>query len=134
MNGPNTPPAVGIDQNTLVIFMGITMFGEIARELIARGRPANTPVLAVRWATRPDQQTLAGTLATLPGLIKQHGMKPPATIVVGDVVSRRRRYLEIRRVRRRRPAADEQGDYRYSHGKCALNASPSRTTTWMTPS
>jgi uroporphyrinogen III methyltransferase/synthase len=72
---------------TLVIFMGITMFGEIARELIARGRPANTPALAVRWATRPDQQTLAGTLATLPGLIEQHGMKPPATIVVGDVVS-----------------------------------------------
>jgi uroporphyrinogen III methyltransferase/synthase len=71
---------------TLVIFMGLTMFGAIARELIARGRSADTPALAVRWATRPDQEMLAGTLATLPGLIEQHGMKPPATIVVGDVV------------------------------------------------
>jgi uroporphyrinogen III methyltransferase/synthase len=42
--------------------------------------------MAVRWATRPDQVTLAGTLATLPGLIDDKGMKPPATIIVGEVV------------------------------------------------
>jgi uroporphyrinogen III methyltransferase/synthase len=42
--------------------------------------------MAVRWATRPDQDTLAGTLATLPDLIARRGMKPPATIVVGEVV------------------------------------------------
>ncbi len=71
---------------TLVIFMGLTTFAEIARELIARGRPAGTPAVAVRWATRPDQETLAGTLETLPGLIERHGLKPPATIIVGEVV------------------------------------------------
>ena len=42
--------------------------------------------MAVRWATRPDQETIAGTLATLPGLIAERGMKPPATIIVGEVV------------------------------------------------
>src|SRR5205823_2516911 len=42
---------------TLVIFMGLTTFGEIAREIIARGRSAETPAMAVRWATRPDQRT-----------------------------------------------------------------------------
>ena len=66
--------------------MGLTTFPEIARELIARGRSPETPAMAVRWATRPDQETLAGTLATLPGMIAAHGMKPPATIVVGEVV------------------------------------------------
>jgi len=71
---------------TLVIFMGLTTFGEIARALIAHGRAAETPAMAVRWATRPDQEALAGTLATLPGLIAQGHMKPPATIVVGEVV------------------------------------------------
>jgi len=71
---------------TLVIFMGLTAFPEIARELIARGRASETPAMAVRWATRPDQETIAGTLATLPELIAQCGMKPPATIVVGEVV------------------------------------------------
>jgi uroporphyrin-III C-methyltransferase len=71
---------------TLVIFMGIFAFTDIARELIARGRSPETPAIAVRWATRPDQETLEGTLASLPQLIADHGMKPPATIVVGEVV------------------------------------------------
>jgi len=71
---------------TLVIFMGLTTFPQIARELIARGRAAETPAMAVRWATRPDQQTVTGTLATLPGRIAEAGMKPPATIVIGEVV------------------------------------------------
>jgi uroporphyrinogen III methyltransferase / synthase len=71
---------------TLVIFMGLTTFDRIAEELIAHGRPAETPAIAVRWGTRPDQETLAGTLASLPGLIHDAGMKPPATIIVGEVV------------------------------------------------
>ena len=76
---------VGMSE-TLVIFMGLTTFAQIARELIARGRSPETPAMAVRWATRPDQETIAGTLATLPGLIEQHAMRPPATIIVGEVV------------------------------------------------
>ncbi len=71
---------------TLVIFMGLTKFPEIARELIARGRAPDTPAMVVRWATRPDQDTLAGTLTTLPDLIAARGLKPPATIVIGEVV------------------------------------------------
>ena len=69
---------------TLVIFMGLTTFPEIARQLIAHGRSPDTPAMAVRWATRPDQQTIAGTLGGLPAMLA--GMKPPATIVVGEVV------------------------------------------------
>ena len=71
---------------TLVVFMGLTTFRQIAHELMARGRSPETPAMAVRWATRPDQETLAGTLRTLPGLIEERGMKPPATIIVGEVV------------------------------------------------
>ncbi len=71
---------------TLVIFMGLTTFREIAGALIGSGRLPDTPAMAVRWATRPDQETVAGTLATLPALIAERGMKPPATIVVGEVV------------------------------------------------
>src|SRR5206468_2682598 len=71
---------------TLVIFMGLTTFPAIARELIARGRPAETPAMAVRWATRPSQETVAGTLADLPQKLLDRGMKPPATIIVGEVV------------------------------------------------
>ena len=69
--------------------MGIAAFDEIARALIANGRAADTPAMAVRWGTRPDQHTLAGTLATLPGLIHRHELKPPATIIIGEVVGLR---------------------------------------------
>ncbi len=76
---------------TLVVFMGLTHFAEIARELIARGRAPETPAMAVRWATRPSQETIVGTLATLPALLVERAMKPPATIVVGEVVRLRER-------------------------------------------
>lgn len=86
----HAPGAIDWDKvghaETLVVFMGLTTFADIAHELIARGRDPETPAMAVRWATRPDQETLTGTLGTLPGILSQRGMKPPATIVVGDVV------------------------------------------------
>ena len=69
---------------TLVIFMGLTTFPEIARQLIANGRSPDTPAMAVRWATRPDQQTIVGTLVRTARHAR--GMKPPATIIVGEVV------------------------------------------------
>jgi len=71
---------------TLVVFMGLTTFAQIAQEIISRGRSPETPAMAVRWGTRADQETICGTLATLPELIHQRGMKPPATIIVGEVV------------------------------------------------
>jgi len=74
---------------TLVIFMGLTTFAQISTEIMARGRSPETPAIAVRWGTRPDQETVAGTLATLPRLIQERGLKPPATIIVGEVVKLR---------------------------------------------
>jgi len=74
---------------TLVIFMGLTTFPQIAAEIMARGRSPETPAIAVRWGTRPDQETVAGTLATLPRLLQERGLKPPATIIVGEVVKLR---------------------------------------------
>lgn len=71
---------------TVVIFMGLTTFDRIAAELIAHGRSADTPAMAVRWGTRPDQETLVGTLATLPPLIHERALRPPATIFIGEVV------------------------------------------------
>ncbi len=71
---------------TLVVFMGLSRFDEIAAHIMAEGRAPATPAMAVRWGTRADQEVIAGTLGTLPRLIHEHGMKPPATIIVGEVV------------------------------------------------
>ena len=72
--------------DTLVLFMGLTNFAGIAAEIVRRGRSPETPAMVVRWATLPSQQTLTGTLATLSDLIRGANLKPPATIVIGDVV------------------------------------------------
>jgi uroporphyrinogen III methyltransferase/synthase len=78
--------------DTIVLFMGLVNFPEIAHALIASGRPVATPAMAVRWATRPDQHTIVGTLGDLAGKIADAGMKPPATIVIGEVVALRDRF------------------------------------------
>jgi len=72
---------------TLVIYMGLTTIGEISRRLIEAGRAAGTPAIAVRWATRPEQQTVRATLGELPAAVAEAHLKPPATIIVGDVAA-----------------------------------------------
>jgi uroporphyrinogen III methyltransferase/synthase len=72
---------------TLVIFMGVHHAAEIIERILAAGRDPNTPAMAVRWGTRPDQHTISGSLADLPKLIER--LAPPATIIIGDVVSLR---------------------------------------------
>ena len=71
---------------TLVIYMGLSHVDEIVAKILEGGRAPSTPAMAVRWGTRPDQEVIEGTLATLPGLIHERALKPPATIIVGEVV------------------------------------------------
>jgi uroporphyrinogen III methyltransferase/synthase len=84
------PAAIDWDRvghaETLVILMGLTTIAKIAREIVARGRSPETPAMAVRWGTRPDQQRVTGTLGNIAGLVEEAGMKPPATILIGEVV------------------------------------------------
>lgn len=77
---------------TIVLFMGLVNFPAIARALIEKGRSPETPAMAVRWATRPDQETIVGTLENLPQRVSDAAMKPPATIIVGEVVALRDKF------------------------------------------
>lgn len=71
---------------TLVFFMGVKNLPEICRNLTQNGRPTDTPVAVIRWGTTPMQQTVAGTLADIAQKVKEADLKPPALIVVGEVV------------------------------------------------
>jgi uroporphyrinogen III methyltransferase/synthase len=74
---------------TLVFYMGMANLPLITEELIAHGRPAETPVAIVRWATTPRQQTLTATLGDVVEKVREAGIKPPAVIIVGEVVELR---------------------------------------------
>ncbi len=71
---------------TLVFYMGMANLELIARELIAHGRPAKTPVAIVQRATTPHQRTLSTTLGEVVERVRETQIKPPAVIIVGEVV------------------------------------------------
>jgi uroporphyrinogen III methyltransferase / synthase len=75
--------------DTLVLYMGVGRLGEISAGLIAAGREPDTPVACVRWGTVPEQLTVTGTLEDIAGRVAEADLKPPAIIVVGDVVALR---------------------------------------------
>ncbi|SRR6266496_148812 len=76
---------------TLVLLMALDRLDAIATELVKRGRPGDTPVAVIRNATLPDQQVLVGTLGTVAEQVGRAGLRPPAVVVVGDVVRLRDR-------------------------------------------
>ncbi len=77
--------------DTIVLFMAIKTLPDIAARLIAAGRDPQTPAAAIRWGTTPKQETIVGTLADLAARVDAAGMKPPALVVVGEVVKYRER-------------------------------------------
>lgn len=79
--------ALARPRQTVVFYMGIGAAGEICKQMINHGLPSLTPAAVIRNGTRPDQQTVLGTLGNLPHRIAESGIKPPALIVVGSVVS-----------------------------------------------
>jgi uroporphyrinogen III methyltransferase/synthase len=75
--------------DTLVFLMGVKNIENISHKLIEHGKPADTPAAVVRWGTRPDQKTVVGTLADIAAKVKQEILRPPAVMVVGNVVKLR---------------------------------------------
>ncbi len=80
--------ATGVD--TLIFLMGVSNLAQIVKQLVAHGRPAQTPVALVRWGTTPDQQTVSGTLVDIVARVQAADFKAPAVTVVGQVVGLRR--------------------------------------------
>jgi len=74
---------------TLVFLMGVKNIDVITEKLIENGRSPDTPVAVIRWGTRPDQKTVIGTLKNIVEQVKEKHIKPPAVMVVGDVVKLR---------------------------------------------
>ncbi|MFH1984107.1 MAG: uroporphyrinogen-III C-methyltransferase [Pseudomonadota bacterium] len=74
---------------TLVFFMGVKNLPLIVEQLTRHGRAPETPVALVRWGTTSRQKTVSGTLATIAQRVAEAGLKAPAIIVVGEVVSLR---------------------------------------------
>ena len=84
-------PALARRDQTVVVYMGLAALPELCRQFIRHGLPDDWPAAVIENATTPKQRVVTGSLRTLPHLAQAAGMKPPALVIVGEVVKLRRR-------------------------------------------
>lgn len=88
--GPETVDYAALARiDTVVFYMGVGHLPEIARRLVEAGRGRDTPAAVIERATTPRQRVVEGTLGTLPERAAEGGIRPPAVIIVGQVVALR---------------------------------------------
>ncbi|MGW6062072.1 uroporphyrinogen-III C-methyltransferase [Streptomyces sp. NPDC055189] len=80
-------PSLAKLRGTLVILMGVDKIGKIAEALTAHGRSPETPVALIQEGTTAAQRRVDATLATVAAEVAAHEVKPPAVIVIGEVVN-----------------------------------------------
>ena len=79
--------AVAGQRGTVVLMMAVENASAIAASLVAGGRPAGTPVAVVCDGTMATERTVLSTLGSLSADLTAAEVRPPAIIVVGDVVA-----------------------------------------------
>lgn len=76
-------------EGTLVFLMGFTHLKEIMTKLIDYGKPIETPVALVSFATCSNQTVVTGTIETIEEKALKMPLHSPILIVVGQVVTLR---------------------------------------------
>jgi uroporphyrin-III C-methyltransferase/precorrin-2 dehydrogenase/sirohydrochlorin ferrochelatase len=77
--------ALASGKNTLLVYMGVSTAGLIAKRLLDAGFRPDLPVLAVENASRDDERRVAATIANLAANPERLGLKSPAVLIFGEV-------------------------------------------------
>lgn len=72
---------------TTILVMAMGRLEAIVRELKYKGYPMDLPIAIVQNATMPTERQVTGRLKSMIQLVQQHKLRPPATIVLGKVVT-----------------------------------------------
>ncbi len=80
-------------KGTLVILMGVGNLAKNVELLLKHGLRAETPVATIEKGFTEDARIVAGTLGNIVELASKEKVKPPAVIVIGDVVSVREKLV-----------------------------------------
>jgi siroheme synthase len=80
----STMPLAG-GKNTLLVYMGVSTAGAIARKLLDAGFAPTLPVLAVENASRDDERRVLATVADVAAHSERLRLKSPAVLIFGEV-------------------------------------------------
>jgi uroporphyrin-III C-methyltransferase / precorrin-2 dehydrogenase / sirohydrochlorin ferrochelatase len=83
--------ALARPKQTIVVYMGLHGLDTLCAELVNHGMPDTTPIAIVQQGTTQNQRVLTGTLATLPGIAQVEKLQAPTLIIVGGVVTLRKK-------------------------------------------
>lgn len=82
-------PRLAQDPGTLVFLMGVGNLPQIVENLVKHGKDDQTPIALIRWGTRPEQRVVTGVLSNIVEVVEKAGIKSPAIIIIGQVVTLR---------------------------------------------
>ncbi len=77
--------------DTLVILMGMKNLPHVVDQLMKHHKPAATPVAVITEGTTTRQRSVTGTLGDIVKRVRSKNLKPPAVVVVGNVVRLQKR-------------------------------------------
>ena len=91
---------------TLVFLMSVHAVAHIAKRLMAEGRDPGTPAAIIQMAFWHGEQVVTAPLETIAEEAQLHGIKAPATLVIGEVVKLREKLKKAERELQRRGEPD----------------------------
>jgi uroporphyrin-III C-methyltransferase/precorrin-2 dehydrogenase/sirohydrochlorin ferrochelatase len=78
--------ALARPNQTLAIYMGLSMLPSICERLVESGVSPGMPAAAIEQGTLPGQRVIAATLSTLAAEVAAAGLRSPCLTVIGEVV------------------------------------------------
>jgi uroporphyrin-III C-methyltransferase len=79
----------------IVLYMALLNLAPVCMALVNGGLDPQTPVAVIAAATTDTEQIVTATLANITATVQQQAIRPPAIVVVGNIVTTRDRLLEL---------------------------------------
>ncbi len=79
-------PALAVEHQTLVFYMGLNSLPVICQQLIAHGMDVNMPAALIEKGTTQDQRVIISDLSQMPSVMAAQTVMSPSLFIVGRVV------------------------------------------------
>jgi uroporphyrin-III C-methyltransferase len=79
----------------IVLYMALLNLAAVCRALVEGGLDPQTPVAVIAAATTDTEQIVTATLANIEAAVQERAIRPPAIVVIGEIVAIRDRLIGL---------------------------------------